>query len=440
MEGGTVLNVGFDDTDSPSGMCTTFLAYKVAGRLQGRGDEFLDFPRLVRLNPNVPWKTRGNGAVSMRVRTRDPEGAKQEIRRMVARYSDTANGANPGLAFIEGDMAPRDLGDFAGRALWQLIGRDAARKFARKRGIEFFLHGNGQGLVGAIGAIGYEFADHTLELISYRRRPRFGSRRRLSAESVRRMQERTFPDTFNSFDERKGRILIAPHGPDPVLYGIRGEDARSLVRASGMINTGERPDGYMIFRSNQGTGDHLRHRLDPRDMRPYWSGRISGTVSGTPEVARGGHVFFTVATTGGTVRCAVYRPTGMTGTAAGLIDGDSVVVGGGVRRASKTCARTLNLEFIEVVRLVEKTVPANPHCVKCRKNMKSKGRGQGFECPRCGRKIVKKVTRTEARQVSSGLYIPRASAHRHLTRPLQRMGATNSPKFAGSAWFCTLGN
>ena len=36
------------------------------------------------------------------------------------------------------------------------------------------------------------------------------------------MQEKTFPYTFNSFDTKKGRILIAPHGPDPVFYGVRG--------------------------------------------------------------------------------------------------------------------------------------------------------------------------------------------------------------------------
>ena len=31
MEKETILNVGFDDTDSPKGMCTTFLAYKIIG-------------------------------------------------------------------------------------------------------------------------------------------------------------------------------------------------------------------------------------------------------------------------------------------------------------------------------------------------------------------------------------------------------------------------
>ena len=65
--------------------------------------------------------------------------------------------------------------------------------------LNFFYQGNGQGLVGAIGAIGYDFQDHTLELVSYRKRTKFGKERKISAESVKIMQEKTSPNTFNSF-------------------------------------------------------------------------------------------------------------------------------------------------------------------------------------------------------------------------------------------------
>ena len=51
MSQGTILNIGFDDTDSPKGMCTTFLAYKIVDLLQKEKTEFLDFPRLIRFNP-----------------------------------------------------------------------------------------------------------------------------------------------------------------------------------------------------------------------------------------------------------------------------------------------------------------------------------------------------------------------------------------------------
>ena len=39
----SVLNIGFDDTDSPTGMCTTFLAYKIVDLLQKQKTEFVYF-------------------------------------------------------------------------------------------------------------------------------------------------------------------------------------------------------------------------------------------------------------------------------------------------------------------------------------------------------------------------------------------------------------
>ena len=41
---------------------------------------------------------------------------------------------------------------------------------------------------------------------------------------VKRLNDESFPHTFNNFDYKQNRILIAPHGPDPVFCGIRGED------------------------------------------------------------------------------------------------------------------------------------------------------------------------------------------------------------------------
>src|SRR5690348_17412068 len=61
-----VLWIGVDDTDSLQGMCTTFLATEIVRDLTLDLD-LIGYPRLVRLNPNIPWKTRGNGAVCIRV-------------------------------------------------------------------------------------------------------------------------------------------------------------------------------------------------------------------------------------------------------------------------------------------------------------------------------------------------------------------------------------
>ena len=434
----TVLNIGFDDTDSPKGMCTTFLAYKIVDLLRKHKTEFLDFPRLIRFNPNIPWKTRGNGAVSIRIKTKNPSKIKNQIKNLVLKYSDVKNGANPGLVFFESDTIPSEFTNFSNLAMWQLIKRNNAKRFAKKNDLEFFYQGNGQGLVGAIGAIGYNFQDHTLELLSYRKRTKFGKERKISVESVKIMQEKTFPNTFNSFDTKKGRILITPHGPDPVFYGVRGENVSSLVYATKILKSDEKLDGYMIFKSNQGTGDHLKNELNFENMKPYASGKITGIVSNTPKIVKGGHVFFKILSKNYEFWCAVYKPTGISSIASNLIEGDKICVGGGVRKASKKFPRIINLEFIDIIHLEKNLVKSNPICKKCNKKMKSKGQNQGFQCIRCGKISSKKITVEISRKVKKQLYIPNMSAHRHLTRPLQRIGISNkTSKFDKSlSWFC----
>ena len=434
----SVLNIGFDDTDSPTGMCTTFLAYKIVDLLQKQETEFLDFPKLIRFNPNIPWKTRGNGAVSLKIKTNQPLKIKKQIKNLVSKYSDTKNGANPGLVFFESDLIPSEFTKFSNLALWQLINRNNAKKFVKKNNLDFYYEGNGQGLIGAISAIGYDFHDHTLELLSYRKKRRFGKKRIISTDSVKKMQEDTFPYTFNSFDTKRGRVLITPHGPDPVFYGVRGENVDSLVTATQILQSDEKLDGYMIFKSNQGTGDHLKNELNSETMKPYASGTLIGTVSNTPKITKGGHVFFTINSKNNEFWCAVYKETGMSTIASNLIIGDKISVGGGVRKASKNFPRIINLEFIKIISLKKNLSQTNPICKKCKKKMKSKGRNQGFQCIKCGAKNLKKTSLEIPRQIKKQLYIPKISAHRHLTRPLQRTGKTNkTSKFdASQSWFC----
>ncbi len=442
MENKTILNVGFDDTDSPKGMCTTFLAYKIIDLLHKQKIEFLDFPRLIRFNPNIPWKTRGNGAVSFKIKTKNPSKTKNQIKNLVLKYSDTENGANPGLVFLESDNIPSEFTKFSKLALWQLINRNNAKKFAKQNNLEIHYQGNGQGLIGAIGAVGYDFDDHTLELLSYRKKSKFGKKRKISTQSVQNMQERTSPNTFNSFDTKKGRVLITPHGPDPVFYGVRGENVNSLVHATKILKTSEKLDGYMIFKSNQGTGDHLKNKLNHKNMKPYASGKISGVISNNPKVVKGGHVFFKINSDNHEFWCAVYKPTGMTVAASNLLKGDKINVGGGVRKASKNFPRIINLEFFHIISLARNTKLSNPKCKKCNKKMKSKGTDQGFQCIRCGKKASAKVILKVPRNIKKQLYLPKISAHRHLTRPLQRIGITNKPtKFNPSlSWFCVYEN
>lgn len=440
--GEELLRIGMDDTDSVRGMCTTYIGFRLAAELRRTGARFADYPRLVRLNPNVPWKTRGNGAVGMSVYTGDPAAAREATVRMLERHSDVRGGANPAAAFIVGGgpvLPP--AARFAREALHALIGRDAARRFLGRHGIDIESLGNGQGIVGAVAAAGYEFgADSTLELLSYRRPAMFGRPRRIDAASVRRMQDATRPRTFNSYDERARRPLIAPRGPDPVLYGIRGEDLPVLLKARRMVGTGgEAAAGHAVYRTNQGTGEHLLASLGSAPLAPYESGTVEGTVEGPAPRGRGGHAYFDVRAAGAVVvRCAAYRRSGLAGTAASLAAGDRVRVGGGVRPASRGLPRVLNAEVIEVVSVARAWREANPRCLPCGRSMKSRGRGQGYACPGCGAPAPAGAGKVEIevpRVLRTGTYLPPPSSQRHLARPLQRRGVAGAARFDGrSDW------
>ena len=57
--------------------------------------------------------------------------------------------------------------------------------------------------------------------------------------------------------------------------------------------------------------------------------------------------------------------------------------------------------------------------------MKSKGNKQGFECVKCSNRSVSKSILEIPRKIQCKLYLPSVSAHRHLTRPRQRIKKRN---------------
>ena len=431
-----ILHIGIDDTDSPKGMCTTFLAYKIINRLKKENVDFLDFPNLVRFNPNIPWKTRGNGAVGIKISTSNPQKIKNLVKKFVKQYSDVKNGANPGLVFWQDENVPNEFSKLSSDAMWKLIHRNEAKKILSKHNLDFFYLGNGQGLVGATSVLGYNFQDETYELLSYRKSSQFGKKRILDKSKVKEMQEKTYPNTFNSFDSKKNKVLLMPHGPDPVFYGVRGEDSTTLISASKMIQPKEKLAGYLIFKSNQGTGDHLKNEIDVNNFLTYMSGTLQGVVIKKPTVTKGGHVFFSIIVDNVKINCAVYKPTRITDIAKELIVGDILKVGGGIRKATKTHPRILNLEFIQIIKLEKKSKLINPFCKNCQKHMKSKGKNQGFQCVRCKKTSDHKNRQFITRSVKEQIYIPDVSAHRHLTKPVQRMKQKpKSEKFnPNSSW------
>jgi tRNA(Ile2)-agmatinylcytidine synthase len=371
--------VGIDDTDSSRGNCTTYLAYRIAADL-APAVRVLPYPRLVRLNPNIPFKTRGNAAVSLLVETESPSQAFDSICSKVSELSDVEGGANSGVVFLSDVRESRLFLPVYQSALSGLVNPHRVRRLLAQHRVRSFELGNGMGLVGAASALAFDEAfDHTYELIAYRRRESLGTPRTLDSTSVREMERATWPHTFNSYDHQKRKVLVAPHGPDPVFLGLRGDSPRAVVRAFRLVSYGEDLQGYMVYVTNQHTDAHLVGELD---WKVFSSGWTRGRVE-SPSVGPGGHVYFALLDGAKRHRCAVYEPTGdLRRVARMLRDGDTLRVYGGVRRPSTSHPRVLNVEKIEVVSLAKDK----------------------------GRPLVR------------GTYIASPRANRHLTKPLVRYG------------------
>jgi len=370
--------VGIDDTDSSRGYCTTYLAYRIACDLRPEV-VVLPYPRLVRLNPNIPFKTRGNAAVSLLVDTNDADTAFDLLSAKVKELSDVRGGANSGMVFLDDVSMASNFERLYLEALTGLVSPHRVRRMLRELGVRSLELGNGMGLVGAASSLGFSARfDHTFELIAYRREESWGTRRLIDSSSVRDMDARTFPRTFNNYDYQKRKVLIAPHGPDPVFAGVRGDSPRSVTDAFGMVRHEEPLQGHMVYVSNQHTDAHLRGELE---WKVYSSGWLDGTVEKV-RVGAGGHVYISLRAGGKTRPAAAYEPTGdLKRTAMHLRPGDKVRVFGGVRRGTSLHPAVLNLEKFEL-----------------RSNAGAK------------------------RGLPLGTYISSPRANRHLTKPLIRYG------------------
>ncbi len=351
----------------------------------------------------------------------------QEVKKIaiavVERTSDLSQrSTDPAVVFLRGPV-PIPLSEFSTRALHDVLSVGEARHVADAVGTETHLLKGSRGLVGALASVGADFSrDHTFEIIAYRTPENIGTTRRVNLDSVRRMDAMFHGLTFNNVDPETGRVLICPHGPDPVLLGVRGEDSVIVTKAFNQIEVDEPIERAMIFKTNQGTDAHLNSRRRIEGLRPYQSTVIAGRVGDAPRAVRGGHVIFRTRDETGSIDCAAYKATGPVREAAlQLATGDSVIVSGGVRSRSLG-GLTLNVEKLEVTRLIDVVRWENPHCSRCGARCESMGKAQGLRCKKCKIRFPKtsRVQTLDHRKISLGVYLPPPRTHRHLTKPASR--------------------
>ncbi|MEM4139693.1 MAG: tRNA(Ile)(2)-agmatinylcytidine synthase [Nitrososphaeria archaeon] len=422
-----ILHLSLDDIDTQDYGCTTYTLSLIVKELISIGVPFVDYPHLVRLNPNIPWKTRGNGAVSIIVKYENKDKIFNIANQIVYEsYAKATKKSTPALILCEKENITDDMIHFSEEALYKVLSIKQAKSLIKKHDLLYTTYGGELGLIGALAALANPLIEHTYELICYRLQKNFGFPRKVDKESVIKMSEKTFPYTFNNYDPLSKRILITPHSNDPILFGIRGLSPNKLIEAFNMIKIEEEISHFLIFKTNQGTNSHLNFYFKISEIKPYYSVKIRGYVKTNPIVARGGHVFFILDDGSAEINCAAYEPTKTFRNIINkLLIGDYIEVGGGVRPPNKKHPlMVLNIEYVNILKLAEEYVYENPICPKCKNRTKSLGRNKGFKCEKCKSRFpnFSKEKRIKPRTITPGIYIPPPSAHRHLTKPLQYYG------------------
>ena len=433
--------VAVDDTDSMKGNCTTFLATEIIREFDDL--DLIGNPRLVRLNPATPWKTRGNGSLVMRfgkgkgkkhfigkIDDRkifcydsctsyepDPEMMKKRIIPHILAHHE--NDADPGLLISK--IKPSQ--EFYWKGVRTIMDRKVIDKEIQRIGGLTYEIGCGRGLIGCTCGMAWRPRDSTFELLSYRPPERWGTERIFESSTIEYV-EHNYPTTFNSWEDRMKKVAMVPSTPCPVMYGLRGDDESDLIEASSKIFT-EKIERWMIFLTNQGTDDHLIH--NPKELIPNQSYILKGTVVSQPRHISGGHVFIDIMTRFGVITCGAYEPSKeFRFSVDWLIPGDEVEMLGELRDEP----RTLNIEKIHVTSTADEyRKVSNPVCPKCGRTMKSKGNGQPFKCKDCHTSSNEPVFEEVRRQIVPGWYEPPTAARRHLSKPLKRMGLEQPVEF-----------
>ncbi len=422
--------IGIDDTDSREGMCTTYLCSLLSEELERYG-KIIDDLLLIRLNPTVPYKTRGNAAVAIAIDTDAPDMVKEHVTERVRTLACLENDTtNPGIVFVRDEMAelsrdPLDL--FFKKAVKEIITVSEAEELIRKLNLQSKGFKNRRGLIGALAACGAMLNngwDHTYEYITYRKPEKWGSPRMVDSSSIFSADKRTYPMTWDNVDILNQQIVCVPRSPDPVLYGIRGSGQEEVIRCASMIRS-EPFERNALYRTNQGTDMHIIQEDSISQMQDMHSYSLMCTVISMPETIQGGHVIFSVSDKHDhELECAAYEPTkNFRELVRELIPGDVIRIYGSMINS------TLNTEKLEIISMMQTYKYKNPECSVCHKSMESAGKGQGYRCRKCRTQAGSKIQVEICRNIYPGIYEVPPCARRHLAKPLIREKNSNQNVF-----------
>jgi Predicted DNA-binding protein containing a Zn-ribbon domain len=452
--------IGLDDTDSrEQGMCTTYLATRLAEAIADAGGR-VERTLLVRLNPAVEHKTRGNAALAIHTDLPTDDALDLAVDHMERLAIDADSRTSPGIVVADDGPVtiPDAVADFAGDAIRERCALADAVDIADAAGYDHRGWAGdgcdvaGRGRIGALAAVGAWAAvdEWTNEQIAYRAFDRCGTPREVDTDSLFAAADQGYPTVWDTVDRAAGEAVCVPNAPGPILYGIRGDDADAVASVAGDIES-EPVDRSRCFWTNQGTDSHLQ-RGEIGGLREGGAYRVNGVVSESPETEQGGHVFFTLteiddsdATVGSnasvnsdatdsdvatshsatasrdasseaTVDCVAFEPTKrFRDRVRTLRTGDRLTVCG------EYSDGTIKLEKF-AVRELTRTEQVTPTCPDCGCRMASAGKDQGYRCRDCGTSAAGLVSQPLDRDLEIGWYEVPPRARRHIARPLVRGG------------------
>ena len=408
-----IIRLGLDDTDHPEIGCTTERMNELVDKIFSSIDSELIERRLVRLWPFATRRTRGNGALGTIFSISENDIGElysicsswfSELCAEIERYPETEFAPSPCLVISESEVTE----EWYWTSVRGEVNCDKRLLDVEDSGCTVLVGESHWGVVGASAAISWLPEKYSSwELIAWRKEEKIGTERQVSEAAVICMGS-LHPGAFVNRDPTKGRGLIAPSTPCPVLYGIRGSCSEDVERAHEWLQKRadiEQCSCFASHRTNQLSDDHIESFT-------------SGTVTTIPKTTRGGHALIGTITADGPFSLVAFSEGGpVNRVLRSLIPGDQISWTGLVSPDD-----SVHLEKLRVD-IAGPRISGRPVC--CSKTMRSQGKGQGMKCTSCGTMEHKYWLCNAPERIlgdGAGEWVePTPSNRRHLARPVSLM-------------------
>lgn len=319
------------------------------------------------------------------------EPSEEVLERVWATVSKHASeDADPGVALFAEPPSP-------------LLYWAAVRETVPAPGTNAAFSRGGRGRIGATAAAAWPGPASSYEFIAYRDESAWGTTREVNPTPLMNLDSYGL---FHTYDSEENVACCIPNTPCPVLLGLRGRDPDTLQRLAGQtlpLAVEETIAGWLLFATNQASGDHVTEVPTLLEADPGMTLRLQATVTDTPEWKEGGHVHVALEDEFGIGFTAVaFEPTkGFRHHLANVRAGDRLELTG-------AWDKTLRLESF-AIRAATRNGPVPQHCGK---SMKSKGTGNQYRC-HCGA-----TAERETVAGPTGAFEVPVIARRHLHKPL----------------------